>query len=207
MIFDDKVKALFKERESIYIQKEKTYNNLKEHVEREKILSHIIKMNTEEPVKKIIMQPIILGCSFYRMSVLNIGEVPKYFQKDHYNSNFIYPINFVSKRRYNKYNGCPTKSKEKIFYRCMIHDSKDIFEISCDYKKWTGKDCWEKFVSDFDSVSEYNSLEEFYGLTNPQLQRMIEEKGITELTDYIPLNERKKETEAKDDRERSRNDF
>ncbi|ELQ74983.1 putative FY-rich [Trachipleistophora hominis] len=191
MLFSSELQKLFKEREELYVKKELTYNKLKERIKREGILTHILRLNLRRPVQKVTHQPIILGSSLYRMSVLNVGELPKPSQKEYITPTIVYPINFISKRKYKKYNGCPSKSKDKIFYICKIHDNKDMFEISCDYKKWVGKDCWNEFVKDFDAVSEYNSMEEFFGLKHPQLQRIIEEKGTDELTEYVPLNRRK----------------
>ncbi|ELA48018.1 hypothetical protein VCUG_00441 [Vavraia culicis subsp. floridensis] len=199
MLFSPELQKLLKEKEELHIKKETAYNKLKERVKREGILTHILHSNVQQPAKKIAHQPIILGSSLYRMSVLNVGELPRPSQKQYITPTTIYPINFVSKRKYKKYNGCPSKSKDKIFYLCKIHDNKDVFEISCDYKKWVGRECWNDFVKDFDGVSEYSNMEEFFGLTHPQLQRIIEEKGTEELKEYVPLSKRKENKEVEDE--------
>ncbi|TBT98598.1 hypothetical protein CWI39_2360p0010 [Hamiltosporidium magnivora] len=146
---------------------------------------------SESTDKKIF--PLILGTPALRMSITTLGSLPTHDHIKFHNKNTIYPIGYQCKRKYKPHNRYTKNNQDKIFYFCTVKDTDHILEISTnDGRKWTGIDLWGLFVQDFDEVTEYGNVDEFFGLNHPTVQKMIEELGdISVFVNYLPLKERK----------------
>lgn len=184
------LKKLFKKRYDSHLNLLKKTENLKES------LFHPYYINTNN-----IHSPIILGSSTTRMSILNLGEIVN--DKKFYNSKFLYPIGFSCKRKYRSF-----KNDNKIFYLLTITKSG----INIEAENQIFKE-WKEFVQKFDNLKKSDnnlensnqedkqpeklptfstpdkldgmSFEEFFGFTNIQLQKMLEQKMNLKFKDGI----------------------
>lgn len=139
-----------------------------------------------ECTARVSTYPIILGNSFYRVSITNIGTFPPY----KHTPTTIYPIGFTSKKRYKRHSEYKKTAKDKVLYVCSIEPS-GIRIAADDGYVWEGPGCWERFVESIGCDNEYKSFEEFTGLAHPNVTRMIEKIGdVGKLPGYIPLDRR-----------------
>ncbi|KRH93108.1 putative FY-rich, partial [Pseudoloma neurophilia] len=159
------LKELFQKRYETHLKKIKMYKKLKESN------IHPFAVN-----KQVTHAPIILGSSSTRMSILNLGEVLK--DNKFYNRLFIYPLNFMCKRKYRSYK--PTKrasiaensqesknttKDDKIFYCMTIHENGCT--ISSDDKEW---ETWADFVKEFEQNDMKSSIDTDTFLTSDASQ-------------------------------------
>ncbi|KAI5149165.1 hypothetical protein ENBRE01_0739 [Enteropsectra breve] len=130
--------------------------------------------------------PIILGNSLTRISITNIGSFPPY----KYTNKIIYPVNYTCKKRGKHHINYKKNTKEKALYICKI-TAKGIEIAADDGYVWSGEDVWRKFTEDLNGFDEYSSVEDFMGLTHPNVTKMIEEIGdISKFNGYVPFAQR-----------------
>lgn len=89
----------------------------KNHHERALILEKIkISLLRKIPfIKKTnTHQPIILGSSHTRMSILSLGYIPENDQIEFFNPKYIYPIGYICKRKYRKFGQIHKQEKNQL---------------------------------------------------------------------------------------------
>lgn len=130
--------------------------------------------------------PIILGNSMQRISITNIGTFPPYS----YDSNYILPIGFTSKKRYKLHANYSRSARDKVLYICTVESDGPTI-LADDGYKWQGTNMWEQFSKDVSVDGEYSSFEEFAGLSRSTVIKLIEGLGdVSTLNGYIPYDKR-----------------
>ncbi|ELQ74793.1 putative FY-rich [Trachipleistophora hominis] len=137
--------------------------------------------------------PIIFDTRKEIFAILNIGVMPTAHQTDFYNRYFIYPINYRVERVFRGYR---TDHSSLLVYTCVIlnKDDKVVFEIYDNNKLLVsgGKSIWKNFCDLFKMNINDVKLEDFFALTNKNVQFMIEDSvDLKRYEQYIPLRERK----------------
>lgn len=199
---EEKIKALVNRYIKAYQEKIDLYKKYRE------LLKELESLEKQETILKDIMSrcygktreaghakqqcPIILGSSLTRMSVISLGKLPEKEWERFHSQNAIYPIGYTMRRKYYMHKYYQKKSKNKVTYTCTI-TKDDVFSIKADDNhRWSGKDCWEKFKSDFDTEMVFKDVEDFFGFTHITLMHLIEGLGdISRFRNYIPVAERK----------------
>jgi len=139
--------------------------------------------------------PLVLGKMHSKFSISCIGILPPEEYVGFYNTNYIYPVGYKSKRRYNAL----SKADPKVLYHCHIRNvnGECVFEIrSSTGRVWSGtkERIWSEFVAAFEKIS-FPNIESFFGLTHETVQKLIEEMGdISVYTNYVPHGTRIKRT-------------
>lgn len=153
-----------------------------------------------------LILPVVLGRANSRVSIYSIGEIA-YSTPNLHNSKFIYPIGFVSKRKFSSFSD-PAK---RITYTCKIvnsnasaaNDTKKIvplFQI-CPQNESQGKiesdniaTLWSLFkacfhpIETFTEFSLFSSPEEFFGLDHEGVKKYIQElPNAQRCIHYIPV--------------------
>ncbi|KAI5171553.1 hypothetical protein NEFER03_0875 [Nematocida sp. LUAm3] len=132
--------------------------------------------------------PLSLGKSHSKFTVVSIGILPPEESFSFFNSNYIYPPGYKSKRKF---------GDEKSLFYCQIRNihGECVFEIRGPSEKiWKGeKDyIWREFSLEYEK-NPYSSIEAFFGLTHEVVQKIIEEMGdISMFSSYIPLRVRQR---------------
>lgn len=160
----------------------------------EQYLHTIIQINEQKTIIKESNTHILAGNAQYRLSVSNIGTLPKKDFDLYHNKNVIYPINYTMRRRF-KSHKFYTRKPGKIFYECKISEYPNLFEIKTnDGYTWKGNDIWDDFKNSFDQFEDYNSIDDFFGLTHPTILELIENLGdVSVFKNYIQLKNRSRD--------------
>ncbi|KAH9386853.1 uncharacterized protein NEMAJ01_1749 [Nematocida major] len=147
--------------------------------------------------------PMSLGKAHSKFSLTSVGILPPEECTSFYNSMYIYPIGYKSKRKY----VLPGQEDQKAAYFCQIRsvNGECVFEIrTTGGKNWTGSkdEVWADFTREFKKMS-FPDIEAFFGLSNETAQKIIEDMGeISVFSSYIPIHMRNRKTkrhkEAKD---------
>lgn len=137
-----------------------------------------------------LIMPLMLGKADARVSIQTIGIIPRY-PDNYHNEEFIYPVGFLSKRKY----ADPRNRSRKCHYTCEIFDGGPegpIFHISShgiiSLENRSLPRLFQEviriisnaFVTEIDaaaSASEhhiFSSGEEFFGLEHANIKKLIE---------------------------------
>ncbi|EPR78506.1 hypothetical protein SLOPH_1688 [Spraguea lophii 42_110] len=190
----------------------KLKSQLKKNIEdlsiTEKALYAALKEVVAPPLTTLhIKAPFVFGTASKRMSVTNFGKIS--VDPFYHTENVIYPIGYTAKRKYKKIginndnrmdttdihnddvNHNNVSNKDRVFYICKIVEKPDLFDIkSSENDRWVGIDAWERFKKDL-NITEFHSIEEFYGLDNISVQSKIEASyDVSKLKKYKPVMKR-----------------
>lgn len=181
--FSENFKKAYKERYEYFYKNEEQKRELEALEDEICFLGQCI----DKASKTSSVYPMILGNSFYRISITNIGTFPPY----KYTPKIIYPVKYTSKKRYKSHTLYKKPVKDKVLYICSIEI--DGFRIVADDGfVWSGDKCWEEFTESVKCNNEYKSFEEFSGLLHPSVTKLVEKIGdISKFRGYIPYDERK----------------
>ncbi|KAI5190420.1 hypothetical protein NEMIN01_1044 [Nematocida minor] len=163
---------------------------------RDALLDLLVFIKGQKPPKYTELEnestfPIVLGKAHSKFSLTSIGVLPPEEYTTFYNSMYIYPIGFKSKRKY----ASPQKEEQKLTYFCQIRsvNGECIFEIrATGGKHWAGpkEEVWGIFSKEFERIS-FADIESFFGIANETVQKMVEEMGdISPFSTYVPLRMR-----------------
>lgn len=138
-------------------------------------------------------QATMFGTGIHRLSVVNIGELPKENPEMFHTETAIFPIGYMCRKKYKKHNMYGKKTKDRILYICTVDPQKGPVITADDGREWSGPNVWADFVDSFEDGSEYKALAEFFGFGNPVLGKKIEGLGDTSIfRKYIPWANRTK---------------
>lgn len=158
----------------------------------EALPSKNIKMDRILHKKDFQPHPIIFDNPKEVFVIMNIGRPPTFEQKEFYNKNFIYPINYRIERIYKNYQN---NTNSLLIYTCAIKnkDNKILFEIYDNDKLLCSgnRNCWKTF-KELTHMNHPNiQLEDFFALSNKKVIHIIESKtDMRSLRGYIPLDYR-----------------
>lgn len=150
------------------------------------------KLEKSATKKDFLAHPIIFDSQKEIFVLMNLGMAPTADQRDFYNKDFIYPINYRIERIYKNY---MNNTNNLLIYTCMIKnkENKIIFEIYDSDKLLCsgGKSCWKTFKELTKMIYSDIQLEDFFALSNKKILSMIEKKtDMKALRGYIPLDYR-----------------
>lgn len=177
----------------------KELHNLTHQIETKKHklmnLYTVIKYDDAVTMSPIATQrpAILVGNAQHRMSIVCLGKLPQINHDLYHTPDVIYPPGYVMRRRF-KSHKFYTRKPGRIFYTGRVVGYPEMFEISTnDGYTWAGPNVWTDFVKSFDEpVCEYRSVEDFFGLSHPSVQKFIEDLGdLTPFKKYIPLKNRR----------------
>ncbi|KAM0677105.1 hypothetical protein BDAP_002266 [Binucleata daphniae] len=186
------------QKTELLTKKSNLLNEINKKNEYKKTLINLHLQLEEKEAPQTSQFPIIVGNASTRMSILDLGKLPPVNTNKEaancsntnnelddrtHTQQYIYPIGYKAKRRYNKHPNCK-RSDEKVFY--IMHIKNNEKEISCCDKKWTN---WDEFKSEVGG--EIKTVEEFFGLDNLAVMKLIESQGdVSVYKGYVPVSER-----------------
>ncbi|EJW03031.1 hypothetical protein EDEG_02581 [Edhazardia aedis USNM 41457] len=137
--------------------------------------------------------PIIMGNASTRMSILNLGILPEKEVDKFHSEDVIFPLGYTAKRKYKVHDKTVKKYPgDKMFYFCCVKEGCLLEIKSQDNRVWSGKNVWVDFCKSFQEKVEMQNVAEFFGLTHPTLQKMIEGMGdISHFKKYVAVSDRK----------------
>jgi hypothetical protein len=132
------------------------------------------------------LYPVIVGNGLSRASISYIGTFPPYS----FNKNYIYPLHYSVKKRFKPHLNYKKSMNNKVLYICNI-ENDGINVTADDGYVWKGTNLWKDLKNDLGITDEFSSIEDFMGLTNHIVIKMIENIGDVSVYDgYVPLNKR-----------------
>lgn len=178
-----KFKELFESNFNEFLEIAQLKNEIETHSLNISLLSGCVsRLSTSHPE-----YPIIVGNSLSRASITNLGSFPPYkFDKYH-----IYPSKYTVKKRFRPHPNYKRSMNNKVLYVCTVEDNGVVITAD-DGFVWKGNSVWADFTSDLGITNEFESIEDFMSLNNPNVIKMIEALGDVEsLEGYVPLSSRK----------------
>lgn len=148
----------------------------------EHTLPHVIR-----PCGSIKAAPLHVRGENYLLMVYSLGRLPGPNMRLFYSHKCIYPIDYMCKRVYYRYGPGVDRANRVSIYSCYIRNvhNKPVFEIAeGTHLRIRGKasEVFSVFKSLFPTNIDFASLQDFFGLNNPDVRRLLSEmEGFNDL--------------------------
>ena len=128
----------FKTKEKLYRELTKYKSDLEVKLKEQEILKRAVVLIAIEEEKEVLNEanPAVFGTGYNRITVLSFGSLPTADIDKFYTTDAIFPIGFVSRRKYIKHKLYEKNTiKEKIIYVCSF-SVKGPKIVAEDDKQW-----------------------------------------------------------------------